>query len=210
MAAQWRRRGRPKLERPSVDGGTPELQARRRALVGEADPALAAHPLGVMLARGLIGRAEHDAGCRYALLYARAVSRTELSVAHVYRRLLAESGRSHELDEASEARIQAQFRLGKNRLLAAGRRICSATENLAVFARPARFLDISRPGELKRGAAHAELAAVLEGLAVLAACYGPGAARRGRMEAHLPPSLGPGGRGPERLVTRGVARNKAQ
>src|SRR5215469_11270264 len=30
----WRKRGRPKLDRPDRDTGTPELQARRAALVG--------------------------------------------------------------------------------------------------------------------------------------------------------------------------------
>lgn len=53
---------------PPVDRGTPEGQARRTALVGEADPALAAYPLGAMLARQIIDREQHDAG----LLYARA------------------------------------------------------------------------------------------------------------------------------------------
>ncbi len=189
--AIWRKRGRPKLDRPSNDGGTPELQARRSALVGAGDPALAEYPLGIMLARGLISAEEHEAGCYYAALYAKAVARTSLSCAHIYRRMLAESGRAQELDDKSQAHIERLFRHGKNRLLAAGRRVSEATENLAVFGRPARFLDSRQTAQLRRGADHSEFQAVLEGLAVLVACYGRGAGRRGRMETYRAASLAP-------------------
>jgi hypothetical protein len=190
MATTWRKRGRPKLSRPANDGGTPELQARRSALVGVGDPALAEYPLGIMLARGLITAEEHEAGCYYAALYAKAVARTSLSVAHIYRRMLAESGRALDLDDKSQEHIERLFRDGKNRLLAAGRRVCEATENLAVFGRPARFLD-RRTAQLRRGADHSELRAVLDGLAVLVASYGRGAGRRGRMETHRAASFAP-------------------
>jgi hypothetical protein len=187
--AIWRKRGRPKLNRPSHDTGTPELQARRASLVGGGDPALAEHPLGVMLARGLISAEEHEAGCYYALLYARAVARTHLSSAYVYQRMLAESGRAAMLDEKGQEHVEKLFRQGKNRLLAAGRRVSEATENLAVFGRHARFLDSRRTAELRRGADFTEFQAVLEGLAVLAACYGRAAGRRGRMETYRAASL---------------------
>jgi len=111
--AVWRKRGRPKLDRPSQDGGTPELQARRTALVAGGDPTLAEYPLGIMLARGLISAEEHEAGCYYAMLYARAVARTSLSCAHIYRRMLAESGRSTALDDKSQEHVERLFRTGK-------------------------------------------------------------------------------------------------
>lgn len=197
MAGTWRKRGRPRLDRPHVDQGTPEQQARRVALAAGGDPVLAEHPLGVMLARGLISAEQHEAGCHYAMLYGRTVGPTDLSVASLYRRLLAESGRGKEIDEADLARIQALYRLGKNRLLAAGRRVATATENIAVFGSPPRFLNRPAGGRLKRGADFAELEAVLEGLSVLVACYGRGAGRRGRLEAHRSPSMrGSAGRGP--------------
>jgi hypothetical protein len=189
--ATLRKRGRPKLNRPSNDSGTPELQARRSALVGASDPALAEYPLGIMLARGLISAEEHEAGCYYAALYAKAVARTSLSCAHIYRRMLAESGRAQELDDKSQQHIERLFRQGKNRLLAAGRRVSEATENLAVFGRPARFLDSRQTAQLRRGADYSEFQAVLEGLAVLVACYGRGAGRRGRMETYHAASLAP-------------------
>ena len=187
--AVWRKRGRPKLDRASHDSGTPEAQARRALLASGGDPALTEHPLGIMLARGLISAEEHEAGGYYAMLYAKAVARTHLSSAHIYQRMLAESGRATTLDDKSQEHVERLFRQGKNRLLAAGRRISEATENLAVFGRSARFLDRSRPADLRRGADFAEFQAVLEGLAVLSACYGRGARRSGRMETHRAASL---------------------
>ena len=147
MRSAWRKRGRPRLGRPSTDQGTPELQARRAVLVGGSDPALSEHPLGIMLARGLITPEQHEAGCYYAGLYGRAVGPPDLSVASLYRRLMAESGRGKEIDEADLGRIQALYRLGKNRLLAAGRRISRDREHRGL--RPPRAVP-GRPAD--RGA----------------------------------------------------------
>lgn len=194
MATGWRRRGRPRLDRPTTDRGTPEQQARRATLAGPGDPVLSEYPLGIMLARGLITSEQHEAGCFYAALYGRAIGRAQLSCAHVYRRLLAESGRGKELDDKGQEHMERLFRDGKNRLLAAGRSICQATENLVVFGRPARFLANRRTNELRRGADFAEYQAVLAGLDVLVASYGRGAGRRGRMEVHRAPSLASGQR----------------
>ena len=189
MTTAWRKRGRPHLDRPSIDQGTPEQQAKRSALAGGADPALTEHPLGIMLARGLISREQYEAGCQYATLYIQTVAPTTVSVASLYRRLLAEGGGGQEIEEEDLRRLQALFRLGKNGLLAAGRRVTAATENIAVFARPARFLSRSANMTLKRGADFAELQAVLDGLSVLVACYGRGAGKRGRLEMHRAPSM---------------------
>ena len=189
MTGAWRKRGRPRFDRPSIDEGTPEQQVRRRALAAGGDPALTEHPLGLMLARGLISTQQHEAGSYYAMLYGWAVGGTDVSVASLYRRLLAEGWRGKEVDEEELARIQALYRLGKNRLLAAGRRISTATEDITVFGRPARFLSRSAGRSLKRGLDFAELEAVLEGLSVLVACYGRGAKRRGRLEAHRSPNM---------------------
>ncbi len=191
MATNWRRRGRPRLDRPTTDMGTPEQQARRSALIGKGDPALSEYPLGIMLARGLITAEQHEAGCFYATLYGRAVARAQLSCAHVYRRLLAENGRGKELDDKAQEHVERLFRHGKNRLLAAGRSVCQATENLVVFGRSARFLADRRTAKLRRGADFTEYQAVLAGLDVLVASYGRGAGQRGRMEVHRAPSLAP-------------------
>ena len=188
----WRkRRGRPRQDRPAVDLGTPEQQARRTLLVVDGDPSLSEYPLGLMLARRLIGPEQHEAGCHYGFLYGRAVGKGDLSCAAIYARLAAEvRPGAPEPNEAREAREQAMFRLGKNRLLATGRRVCDATENLVVFGRPARFLDVhDRRGAAARRGDAADLAAVLAGLDALVACYGRGASRRGRMETHRAPSM---------------------
>lgn len=194
MSRSWRRgRGRPKSDRPETDLGTPEAQARRARLAGPGDPSLAEYPLGILLARGLIGPDQHEAGCYYGFLYGRAVGRTRLSCAAIYERLASESrGDMAPANEDEERRRQELFRLGKNRLLAAGRRVCDAVENLVVFSRAPRFLDAAgRRGAAARRGDAAELAAVIAGLDALVACYGRGAARRGRMEAHRAPSMIP-------------------
>lgn len=192
MAKSWRgRRGRPRQDRPETDLGTPEQQARRAVLAASGDPALSEYPLGLMLARGLVGREQHEAGCRYGFLYGRVIGKGEVSCAGIYDRLAADVRPDRPMaSEESEARDQALFRLGKNQLLAGGRRVCDATENIVVFGRPARFLDLhGRRGAAARRGDAAELAAVLAGLDALVACYGRGAARRGRMEAHKAPSM---------------------
>ncbi len=183
--------GRPRGERPAIDQGTPETQVRRRLLAEGADPALSEYPLGLMLARRLVSTEQHEAGCHYAFLYGRTIGRTQVTCDRYYRQMIGSQGGGFDLtDEATQTRIEASFRLGKNRLLAAGRRVCDATENLTVFARTPRFLDAGprRPAAARR-ADDFELRAVLDGLDVLVACYGRAAGRAGRMETHKAASL---------------------
>jgi len=187
--ASGRRAGRPALERPKVDAGTPELCARRARLAGGGDPSLTESPLGILLARGLIGREQHDSGRHYASLYRQSVGRTQLSCDRHYSQLIADGGRAaRSRDDAAQARIEARFRLGKNRLLAAGRRVCEATENLVVFGAAPRFLEAGLSGHRRAGDTR-ELEAVVLGLETLAACYGRSAARAGRLETHRAASL---------------------
>lgn len=149
------------------------------------------YPLGLMLARALIGREQHEAGCHYGFLYGRVIGKGQVSCAGIYERLAAEVRADRPVaSEEREARDQALFRMGKNQLLAAGRRICDATENIVVFGRMARFFDLDgRRGAAARRGDAAELAAVIAGLDALVACYGRGASRRGRMDAHRAPSM---------------------
>jgi hypothetical protein len=57
----------------ALDLGTPQLQAHRQRLVGpNADPALASHTLGVMLARGIIEQEQYYAAIQFAELQRRA------------------------------------------------------------------------------------------------------------------------------------------
>jgi hypothetical protein len=57
------------IQSSAQDRGTPQLRAKRRQLVGNADDARAGSLLGVLAARGLIELAEYKAGVRYAELY---------------------------------------------------------------------------------------------------------------------------------------------
>lgn len=186
-----RPRGRPKQERHLVDGGTPEQQARRSALAAGGDPALTEYPLGMMLVRRLIDPQQHEAGCYYAHLYGRIVGRTQITCERHYRFMIADFGEAgSQLTEEVRARLEALLRHGKNRLLAAGRRVCDATENIAVFGRTPRFLDASSwQTPASRRASALEIEAVRTGLEVLVACYGRAAGRAGRMDAHKAPSM---------------------
>jgi len=191
--ASWRGtagRGRPKIERPETDRGTPEQQARRARLSAGADPALTEYPLGILLARHLVSGEQHEAGCYYAYLYGRAVGAGHVSCGFLYQQVASIWIGSEAVSEATEATIESLFRLGKNRLLAAGRRVCDAVENVAVFGRAPRFLNAAdrRPGSAWRADA-AELDALRRGLDVLVACYGRAAGRTGRMEEHKAPSM---------------------
>jgi hypothetical protein len=170
MTEAPRRRGRPRTRPRQVDPGTPELQRHRRAAVGEADPCLAENPLGLMAARGLITPAQAAAGGYYAVLYRRAVGRPYPSCAAHYQRLAVnyvplppDSG-----DEA-EAEARRLFRLGKERLLAAGQRAARATEELVVFGTRPAFL-VGRRLQDKSG--DTLYRAILAGLDALADCYG--------------------------------------
>jgi hypothetical protein len=76
--------------------------------------------------------------------------------------------------------------------------------------RAARFLDGRQAAQLRRGADYSEFQAVLDGLAVLVACYGRGAGRRGRMETHRAASLAAStGRGAARIVSLTVIGKKS-
>jgi hypothetical protein len=185
-----KQRGRPRIDRPAIDKGTPELQARRVRLAAGGDPALTEYPLGLMLARGLATDEQHEAGCYYAFLYGRTIGRTQINYNQLYQRIAAAFTEEQDLSEEARVRIESLFRHGKNRLLAAGRRVCDATENLVVFGRSPRFLDPAgrrQPGALRADAT--ELEAVRTGLDVLVACYGRSAGRTGRMEEHKAPSM---------------------
>lgn len=53
---------------PARDDGTPELQAKRRQLVGDADPALSVSVVGRLFAWGMIDQQQYLAAQRYRQL----------------------------------------------------------------------------------------------------------------------------------------------
>jgi len=191
--ASWRgqgRRGRPRRAEAAVDKGTPEQQARRIRLAAGGDPAMTEYPLGLLLGRQLITGEQHEAGCYYAYLYARTIGGGQVSCGFLYQQVASVWTGPEEVSEETQAKIESLFRLGKNRLLAAGRRLCDAAENVVVFGRMPRLLNTRgrRPDSAWRADA-TELEAIRRGLDVLVACYGRAAGRTGRMEAHKAPSM---------------------
>jgi hypothetical protein len=204
MAARRSRGGRPRNTQFGPDQGTPELRARKLALVGGSgagvDPALSEYPLGRLLALGLVTIEEHRCAAIYAYLYRRATGYLPTAATKwqdalpgiAVRRALPEldrDGPDHEL-----VAIQRRFRQAKNRLLAGGRAVCDATENLVVFQMTPSFMATPiEPGRRMHASIRClpEFRAIKDGLAILAACFGAGTARAGRMETHRYASLDP-------------------
>ncbi|MGE3336053.1 MAG: hypothetical protein AB7I36_20645 [Rhodospirillaceae bacterium] len=71
------KRGRPKLNRPGIDYGTPELIAKRIHVTAGADPVYAEHPLGILYVRGYLSddheqsRRMYAAGMEFGFLWGR-------------------------------------------------------------------------------------------------------------------------------------------
>ncbi len=201
MRARQSRGGRPRRESFGPDLGTPEQQARRLALVGGADsgidPALSESPLGRLLALGLITREEMRGAAVYAWLYRRATGWAPPGAARIYDGITVTGIRSIALGPQGEgpdaelASAQRCFRAVKNRLLAAGRAVCDATENVVVFEMTPAFLATPRDRTTARSLAHrsAQFRAIRVGLAILTASFGAGAARAGDMATHRYASL---------------------
>ena len=138
MAAVNRKakRGRPPSSRPAIDRGTPELQARRGRLGGNADQPLISYPLGILLANGDIGEEAHQAGCRYAWLYGFVFGRTGAagqSWAH------APKGAPREFPREIAEAVERDFRAAAA-LLAMKANAKRQLEELIVFGREPRWM----------------------------------------------------------------------
>lgn len=153
--------GRPRSNRPAIDHGTEELRIKRASLVGSAAPELASYPLGIMLARGIIGQDQHNAGLQYASLYGRAIGR--------YRDCgIGPQGSEPPADEALEA-TEALFRQVRAALIAKGRRTADAVDNACVYQRLPRWLGIVSRNAGRRVAGERDREALIDGLNVLVA-----------------------------------------
>ncbi|MBL8709832.1 MAG: hypothetical protein JNL25_11610 [Rhodospirillaceae bacterium] len=160
-----RKEGARKEER---DCGTAELQMKRAQLARGLDPAAAAHPLDLLLAKGWVSEAAHRAGWRYAALYRQAIGRTAVSYGRFYDGLVGTSGRSASgvaSDEADRARNESRFRRAKRDLLRTGAATAAATERLVVFGCWPDWL------LLPDGIARPDGRRVLAGLAALLASF---------------------------------------
>lgn len=180
MADSPRRRGRPRKHPLQIDTGTPELQRHRILLAGAAEAPLAEDPLALMVARGLLQPTQAQAGRYYAALYRRAVGRPHLSTnAHYQRLAMNAPATAFDEEDAGVAEARRLYRMGKQKLLQAGRLVAEATEDLVVFGvRPGILIAASatggNAGKRSRPAvpADARYRAILTGLETLAAGYG--------------------------------------
>jgi hypothetical protein len=133
-----------------------------------------------MVARGLVLPMQAQAGHYYASLYRRAVGRPYLSTNAHYRRLIMNSpAMPSDKDDAGVAEARRLYRLGKQRLVEAGRGVAEATEDLVVFGvRPGFLMSVAAAhrnnGRLAKSAEphDARYRAILTGLEALAAGYG--------------------------------------
>ena len=191
MKSMNRRRGRPRGEHPrGPDLGTPEAQRKRIELVGRAAPELAEYPLGVLLARGLITRDQHDAGCHYAYLRGKALGNT--TVFGMFRALFPTGG-GRALDEDTQVVVEARWRAAASTLLAAGRPAKDAVDNAALYLRLPRWLKPAlEDGAGRQRPRHGdrrEREDLLAGLRALAAHFRLGARRTVRPAGARPPRI---------------------
>lgn len=134
------KRGRPKIDRPQVDLGTPELQRRRAALLGAPrlnwpapDSSAVENALGVLLWQGVLhedynqAKKMHDAGVMFAgwwvLVYPKTFTQGTLG------RLQPGGSTEVDVEEAVVNLRSAQAYLAKER------RVLDAVINAAVFQR---------------------------------------------------------------------------
>lgn len=125
------RRGRP--PKPMNDGPTPELLAKRIALVGDGKDPRGGYPLGVLWAQGLITQDMHDAGVYYGYLAGRILGKVHPGPA---------SGGVYDQfkdDEAQEI-IEPLWRDACQVLMGVSRRAKDMVDNCAVHLREPGFL----------------------------------------------------------------------
>lgn len=115
------------------DFGTPEVIAKRIALVGAADVTLAGYPLGVMLARELIDQQKHDAGLGYGRAYRIAIERPTLPPISPMTRRIA--GKPSEVPEDVWLKAVGHWRACAAALIGDGRKTKDLVDNLVVFQR---------------------------------------------------------------------------
>lgn len=122
------RRGRPKLDRPKTDLGTPELIAKRMA-ASPADTTLSTTPLDVLKARQIISDEAHGAATYFAALRKMVFGKAHPGAID----LTAISGASP--DEFDRADAEIKYRDACNAIKAMSRASLDAVENLVIHER---------------------------------------------------------------------------
>lgn len=121
------KRGRPRLDRPAVDLGTPEL-IHKRLMASPKDAAMSTTPLDVLKSRLVISEEAHTAASYFAALRKIVFGKAHPGAID----LTAVSGRPNELD-IGEA--EDKYRQACAAMKAQSRRSLDAVENLVVHER---------------------------------------------------------------------------
>ena len=178
-----RRKKRPSA--PRIDYGTPELVAKRRAIVGVSvkrdssgqariepnDPTKAYSPAAAMLARGLLNQDQFSAAERYSWLYARALG-ARTPAAESYPALVGPGccGAVPACKDCTPAKIEAKWRDAVNALSKHPRKVKDAVENVAIFWRwPRWFVELTGRRNTPRPTDEGGYQALLAGLDALVA-----------------------------------------
>ena len=123
------KRGRPRLNRPAVDRGTPELQYKR-LMASPDDPALSTSPIDVLKARKIISDEAHSAAVYFA-----ALRKIVFGKAHPGAIDLTAVSAFSGADEPDRADAEIKYRDACNAVKAISRASLDALENLVVHER---------------------------------------------------------------------------
>jgi hypothetical protein len=144
------------------DDGTRDAERHRLALVNGADPALAAHPLGVLLANGHISREQERAGHRYAAVRAILFGPGRPSVSSDVDEPHTPTLRTDEHLEGLRNRFESMVRqLGPDQKV--------ALDHVVVDGKLPTWFSLTKARRQLRPVDEAERAALLDGLERLAA-----------------------------------------
>lgn len=124
------RRGRPKIDRPKIDLGTPELQAKRLA-ASPHDATLSTTPLDVIKARGIISDEAHTAATYFAALRKIVFGKAHPGAID----LTAISGIADLPDEKRSAETERLYRDACSAMKHYSRAAFDAVENLVIHER---------------------------------------------------------------------------
>lgn len=124
------KRGRPKLDRPRIDYGTPE-SIKRRMSISPSDPTQSSNPLDALRARKLISDEAHAAAVYFAGIRKRMFGKAIPPCMD----LTAVSGSPQEFDDADAARAEIEYGDACNAMKAQGRASYDAVENLVIHER---------------------------------------------------------------------------
>lgn len=123
------RRGRPKLNRPAIDTGTPEL-IHKRMLASPMDATLSTNPLDVLKSRQIISEEAHGAASYFAAL--RKIVFGKAHPGAIDLTAISSAAMPNELDRAD---AEIKYRDACNAMKSISRASLEAVENLVIHER---------------------------------------------------------------------------